>query len=360
MGPRQGRRDALDGQHGDPEGRAGQAPGRALDRVLLRPEERGDHRGIRQLRLPGQGRSRGRCSRSIPSSRTTRSSSRRRTGWRGCTSSATRPPRRKSPGARRSPRQRASSADASGDQLPGRSRRMPCCCRACSSWRSSSSTRRSRCSSSRSGPATSRTASSRRGTGGSTRRRSNEYWPWIAPLDHLRRAGHDPRLRPRVPARLRDRVPRAAPTRTSCCSWSSPRSSRASCCGRCPGRSSSRTTGIFLGPLKTIGIIPADFQLLATPAAVIAGHHLQLPAVHDPAAVRRAREDRSAAPRGGRGPVRRPVATARDDRRPDHRRAARRGGRRRHGLRPDRPGHPRADRRVPSSARGSSARRSSG
>ena len=29
--------------------------------------------------------------------------------------------------------------------------------------------------------------------------------------------------------------------------------------------------GIFLGPLKTIGIVPADFQLLATPAAVIAG-----------------------------------------------------------------------------------------
>jgi spermidine/putrescine transport system permease protein len=29
--------------------------------------------------------------------------------------------------------------------------------------------------------------------------------------------------------------------------------------------------GIFLGPLKTIGIIPADFQLLATPAAVIFG-----------------------------------------------------------------------------------------
>ncbi len=29
--------------------------------------------------------------------------------------------------------------------------------------------------------------------------------------------------------------------------------------------------GIVLGPLKTLGIIPADFQLLATPAAVIAG-----------------------------------------------------------------------------------------
>jgi len=29
--------------------------------------------------------------------------------------------------------------------------------------------------------------------------------------------------------------------------------------------------GLVLGPLKTLGIIPADFQLLATPAAVIAG-----------------------------------------------------------------------------------------
>jgi spermidine/putrescine transport system permease protein len=29
--------------------------------------------------------------------------------------------------------------------------------------------------------------------------------------------------------------------------------------------------GIVLGPLKTLGILPADFQLLATPAAVIAG-----------------------------------------------------------------------------------------
>jgi len=29
--------------------------------------------------------------------------------------------------------------------------------------------------------------------------------------------------------------------------------------------------GLFLGPLKQLGVIPADFQLLATPAAVIAG-----------------------------------------------------------------------------------------
>ena len=43
--------------------------------------------------------------------------------------------------------------------------------------------------------------------------------------------------------------------------------------------------------------------------------HLQLPAVHDAAAVRRAREDRSTAARGGPGPVRRSVAAARDDRR---------------------------------------------
>ena len=52
--------------------------------------------------------------------------------------------------------------------------------------------------------------------------------------------------------------------------------------------------------------------------------HLQLPAVHDAAAVRRAREDRPAAARGGRGPVRRAVAAARHDRRGDRGRPARR------------------------------------
>ena len=101
------------------------------------------------------------------------------------------------------------------------------------------------------------------------------------------------------------------------------------------------------------------------PAAGHAGsrhrrHHLQLPAVHDAAPLRRAREDRSAASRGGRGPLRRTVAAARDVRRGHPGRAARRRGRRGHGLRPDRPGRSRVSSRVRSSARGSSARRSSG
>ena len=44
-------------------------------------------------------------------------------------------------------------------------------------------------------------------------------------------------------------------------------------------------------------------------------HHLQLPAVHDAADLRLAREDRRPARRGRQGPVRRPVAPARHDRR---------------------------------------------
>ena len=52
--------------------------------------------------------------------------------------------------------------------------------RACSGWRSSSSTRPSRCSSSRCGRATSRTGSSRPGTGAIYPEAFNEYWPWIA------------------------------------------------------------------------------------------------------------------------------------------------------------------------------------
>ena len=141
------------------------------------------------------------------------------------------------------------------------------------------------------------------------------------PLDRVRRPRHDPRLRARLPARLRDRLPRRAPTRTCCCSSSSPRSSRASCCGPSPGRSSSSDDGLVLGPLKDDRDHPGRL-----PAAGHAGrrhrrHHLQLPAVHDPAAVRRAREDRPAAARGGRGPLRRSVAAARDDRR-GHRSAA--------------------------------------
>ena len=104
-----------------------------LDRLLLRPEERGGHRGLRQLRLPGQRRPRGDADHSTPRWPTTRSSSRRRTGWRASISSATRRRRRRSPGPRRSPRPRASRrSDAPRDQLPDRSPRTPCWRRACS------------------------------------------------------------------------------------------------------------------------------------------------------------------------------------------------------------------------------------
>ena len=39
-----------------PMGAPNKPAGRALDRLLLRPGERGRDRGVRQLRLPGQGR----------------------------------------------------------------------------------------------------------------------------------------------------------------------------------------------------------------------------------------------------------------------------------------------------------------
>ncbi len=73
--------------------------------------------------------------------------------------------------------------------------------------------------------------------------------------------------------------------------------------------------GIILGPLKDIGIVPEDFRLLATPVAVVAGITYNFLPFMTPAPVRRAREDRPAAGRGGRGPVRRSVAARRDDRR---------------------------------------------
>ena len=63
--------------------------------------------------------------------------------------------------------------------------------------------------------------------------------------------------------------------------------------------------GILFGPLKDLGLLPPEFRVLATPAAVDRRHHLQLPAVHDPADLRLAREDRRPARRGGEGPVRR-------------------------------------------------------
>ena len=148
----------------------------------------------------------------------------------------------------------------------------------------------------------------------STRRRSRVL-AVDRPLDRLRRAGHDPRVRARVPAGLRHRVPRRRLQEPAAVPGHRAVLHELPAADASRGRSSFPTTGSSSGRSRTIGIIPDDFRLLATPVAVIAGHHLQLPAVHDPAAVRRAREDRPAAPRGGRGPVRRTVAAAGHDRR---------------------------------------------
>ena len=138
-----------------------------------------------------------------------------------------------------------------------------------------------------------------------------EYWPWFVRSIVYGGLATILAFAARLSARLRDRLPRrplqepaAVPRHRPVLHElpaadpvleDHPRGQRASSSGRS----------------RTIGHHPGRF-----PAAGHAGrrhrrHHLQLPAVHDPAAVRRAREDRPAAARGGRGPVRRPVAAAR-------------------------------------------------
>ena len=100
--------------------------------------------------------------------------------------------------------------------------------------------------------ATSRTGSSRPGTGGSTRRRSTSTGrgsPGRSSTAAWRPSSPSP-----SGSRWRTPSPSgAAPTRTCCCSWSSPRSSPASCCGRCPGRSSCPTTGSSSGRSRRSG-----------------------------------------------------------------------------------------------------------
>ena len=149
---------------------------------------------------------------------------------------------------------------------------------------------------------------------GELHRGLTRYSGAVHPLARLRRAATLLCLPDRLPARLRHRVPRRRATRTCCCSWSSRRSSRASCCAPCPGRSSSPTTGWSSGRSRTSASCPRTSGC-CHPGRGHRRDHLQLPAVHDAAAVRRAREDRPAAARGGRGPLRRPVAAGRDDRR---------------------------------------------
>ena len=78
--------------------------------------------------------------------------------------------------------------------------------------------------------------------------------------------------------------------------------------------------GLLLGPLKDARHRARGLPPPGHAAGRRRRDHLQLPAVHDAAAVRRAREDRSPAGRGGPGPVRRAVAAGRHDRRRDRRR----------------------------------------
>ena len=144
----------------------------------------------------------------------------------------------------------------------------------------------------------------------------------LRPFDRVRGRGDAADVPDRLSARLRHRVQGRARRRTCCCSWSSPRSSRASCCGRSRGRSSSATTACCSGRSRTSALVPEDFRLLATPIAVIAGHHLQLPAVHDAADLRRAGEGRRPPGRGREGPVRGSVAAGRRDRGRGRRRRA--------------------------------------
>ena len=63
--------------------------------------------------------------------------------------------------------------------------------------------------------------------------------------------------------------------------------------------------GIVLSPLKTRGLLPQNFHILATGTAVDRRARLQLPAVHGAADLRGAGADRPAAGRGGQRPVRR-------------------------------------------------------
>ena len=66
-------------------------------------------------------------------------------------------------------------------------------------------------------------------------------------------------------------------------------------------------SGFVVSTLQTIGLVAEDGRLLDTTASVVLGHHLQLPALHDPAALRLAGADRPAHARGGLRPLRAPA-----------------------------------------------------
>ena len=143
----------------------------------------------------------------------------------------------------------------------------------------------------------------------------------VHPVDRLRPGGDDRRVPHRLPARLCDRLPGGALQEPPAVPRHRP----------------------VLHELPAADAVVEDHPgRLRAPARAAQGDrhrarglpsprdaggrrrrdHLQLPAVHDAAAVRRPREDRPPARRGGPGPVRRAVAAGRHDRRSDRGRLA--------------------------------------
>ena len=142
-----------------------------------------------------------------------------------------------------------------------------------------------------------------------------QYGPqFVRSIVYGGRGDHDllPDRLSRSPTRSRSA---AAATRACCCSWSSPRSSPASCCGhqledhprrrRHPVRAAQ-------GPRAPAGRTSASWRRRSRWSPGITYNFL--PFMTLPLYVV-AREDRQPAGRGGEGPVRRAVAARRDDRR---------------------------------------------
>ena len=125
----------------------------------------------------------------------------------------------------------------------------------------------------------------------------------------------------RLSAGLRDRVPRRPLQEPAAVPGHRAVLHELPASARSRGGSSSATTAPSCrSSADGSGHRPDELQLLATPLAVVVGLTYQFLPFMVAAAVRLAREDRQAADRGRRGPVRRAVAAAGHDRRRAHRR----------------------------------------
>ena len=241
----------------------------------------------------------------------------RRTASPGSTSSAPRPPRRRSPGARRSPRPWASRPTACAGAIATSAPiapYAPAARRACSGsplfyvypaiqmflvslWTGNL-----------------QDGYSQTCNFGIYPEAITEYWPWIVRSIVYGGLATILAFALGLPARVRDRLPRRRLQEPAAVPGHRPVLHELPAADDLLEDHPRRRRA---GPRAAQGRRHPPRGL---PAAGDAGrghrrHHLQLPAVHDPAAVRRAREDRRAAARGGRGPLRRTVAAAGHDRR---------------------------------------------